>query len=467
MLTSLHRLWIVQEQLLNLEVPVILRGPQLISWDAVAMINLLFHLDILPEDYVIDYWHLKHSSNPKIWISPSEVTDVVFSMWHSRKKMKKKDVTSISSIPPSENLITNLSWYESLQCENPRDRVFALLGISSDVKSLGIVPDYTKPVIQIFLETSVSLLMKSETLEPLTLFCVWDSESDPSLPSWALKIPQSREQQSRIMRFLDNDERKTHPCTETKLRFGNENRTLIVKGCQVSSIAVLTPPNPYGLSIILELDSEEGIEQLSCFLENVSELFLQMGVSLRNALSFCACLTQLPEYNPSSTSSPSHQQYFVHQFWCDWRRKYNDVQTLAHEYSLETVSKHNLDHTKEVILQLAGLLLSDEDLPLFNPNSDLFPEEEEASDQIRGQMSFFGRSLGTTSCGQVFCAQGRVQKGDVIMAIEGSSDRLWTLRPVGNNQYRLVGDIYVDGFMEGEIYRDKNPDKVDYDIHIV
>jgi hypothetical protein len=32
--------------------------------------------------------------------------------------------------------------------------------------------------------------------------------------------------------------------------------------------------------------------------------------------------------------------------------------------------------------------------------------------------------------------------------------------------YRIVGDIFVDGFMQGEAYENQDPDKVDYDIEL-
>jgi hypothetical protein len=58
-----------------------------------------------------------------------------------------------------------------------------------------------------------------------------------------------------------------------------------------------------------------------------------------------------------------------------------------------------------------------------------------------------------------------VQGGDIIAAFEGSRV-LWTLRPVGD-KYRLIGDIWVDGLMQGQSYIGLNPEKVDYEIEII
>jgi hypothetical protein len=59
----------------------------------------------------------------------------------------------------------------------------------------------------------------------------------------------------------------------------------------------------------------------------------------------------------------------------------------------------------------------------------------------------------------------QAEKGDLVAAFEGT-DRLFILRPAGE-RYRLVGDAYVDGLMEGEAYEGLDPDEVDYDIELV
>ncbi len=57
------------------------------------------------------------------------------------------------------------------------------------------------------------------------------------------------------------------------------------------------------------------------------------------------------------------------------------------------------------------------------------------------------------------------EKGDLVAVFEGG-DRLFILRPVGD-RFRLVGEAYVDGLMNGEAYEGLDPDEVDYDIELV
>lgn len=89
-----------------------------------------------------------------------------------------------------------------------------------------------------------------------------------------------------------------------------------------------------------------------------------------------------------------------------------------------------------------------------------------AADRFSLKSLLRGRSLGITKSGRAFNAMNRIQEGDCVFALEGSGDRLWTLRPVADGRYRLVGDIWVHGIMSGQLYDGIDPKDVDYDIEI-
>jgi hypothetical protein len=60
---SMQRLWIVQEQLLNRQI-MMLHGPSILFWDAVAAMNILFHLSTLPSRYQELELHCQTTSRP-------------------------------------------------------------------------------------------------------------------------------------------------------------------------------------------------------------------------------------------------------------------------------------------------------------------------------------------------------------------------------------------------------------------
>jgi hypothetical protein len=69
-----------------------------------------------------------------------------------------------------------------LEATDPRDTVYALLGLSSDAEERGIYPDYTKPCRQVFAEVS-RIYMKLEG-DPRFLSLCYFPKQQPDLPSW-------------------------------------------------------------------------------------------------------------------------------------------------------------------------------------------------------------------------------------------------------------------------------------------
>jgi hypothetical protein len=60
----------------------------------------------------------------------------------------------------------------------------------------------------------------------------------------------------------------------------------------------------------------------------------------------------------------------------------------------------------------------------------------------------------------------KIEAEDVIAAFRGG-DRFYVLRPAEGGRYRVIGDAYVYGLMNGEAYDDLDPDEVDYDIELI
>src|SRR6201992_1124829 len=138
-----RRLWIVQEQLLNIET-VMLRGSQLLSWEIPIVMNLLFFLEFLPVDYAT---RLCEEELKQPHADIDDASRSVFSMWHHRRLMLLPEGDAEFA-----SLLTNLGYYEMLQCRNPRDRIFAILAISEDAEQLKIQPDYSAAVEKVFLD---------------------------------------------------------------------------------------------------------------------------------------------------------------------------------------------------------------------------------------------------------------------------------------------------------------------------
>jgi hypothetical protein len=117
------------------------------------------------------------------------------------------------------------------------------------------------------------------------------------------------------------------------------------------------------------------------------------------------------------------------------------------------------------IQELAAQLSKEIELDSYHPGRPVTQKERRAYEDIFQRILTYGRSFSVTENGRVCNAMNQPEKGDLVAAFEGS-DRLFILRPTGE-RYRLVGDAYVDGLMEGEAYEGLDSDDVDYDIELV
>ena len=65
-------------------------------------------------------------------------------------------------------------------CVDPRDRIFAIYGLSEDATSVDFFPDYTKEVSQVYTQCTWSII---KTTRSLSLLCLTGLQSDPYIPS--------------------------------------------------------------------------------------------------------------------------------------------------------------------------------------------------------------------------------------------------------------------------------------------
>lgn len=99
------------------------------------------------------------------------------------------------------------------------------------------------------------------------------------------------------------------------------------------------------------------------------------------------------------------------------------------------------------------------------PTDTLTEEEFVAAKTVLQYALEQGRCLGCTKGGRFYNAANTVQEGDAIVALQGA-DQLFVIRPLRNG-YKLIGDIFVDGLMHGEAYKNQGPAQVDYDIELI
>ncbi|KAF2184619.1 hypothetical protein K469DRAFT_781150 [Zopfia rhizophila CBS 207.26] len=171
-----QRLWMVQEQLLNRNT-IMLRGPHVLSWESVAGIVLLASTQILPQGLYAAFWRRKGRDR-----IPDGFADAVFFLSITRCHIVKGNCRL------EYTLRATMHCLRALQCHDPRDRVYALMSICSDIGKLGIVPDYShsNTALRFSPKLAQRLIETEMNLHILTDVCTRHPPSaSRALPSWA------------------------------------------------------------------------------------------------------------------------------------------------------------------------------------------------------------------------------------------------------------------------------------------
>ena len=445
------RLWMVQERVLNAE-NVMLRGSYLLSWDAVATLPSLFFLDILPIFYATQFWSEKGMT---IISSPWAFADSLFVDLRSRRS--RQDKGNIAEF--KEPLLGNMLYYKNLQCRDPRDTIFAMIAISSDITELSISPDYSKSIARVLLEATVALLQhdKSTKLYCFLLTCLADNLSDPTHPSWALHPRSLAHPEAHFLGFgiWKPHPNHSHPAPP---RFLLNMSVLVLRGRILDRISYSSRAVWSRGSVILGIYDKNYIDTLGAFASSLSLTILKLGITLENA----AALFRVLVANSFIHSEKLRTEKAAHIFWCFLCSLATDLKEVADPIGADFSAEAS--NLFSFLMSLATLLFGD-DAGSF-PFADKFSKAEyNIGLGTHHRIVFNGRSFCVTEQNRFCNGMNQVVEGDVIAALEGA-DRLYILRPY-RGRYRLVGDAYVDGLMKGESFVDLSPDEISTDIELV
>jgi heterokaryon incompatibility protein (HET) len=447
------RLWMAQEQLINTDI-VMLRGPRLLSWERVAIVSSFYFLQILPREHIASFWIKEHGENG---VSPWSIAESVYSLWYERKTI----TMSMISYKATRLLVENIFWYHDLRCRDQRDRIFALLAISADAIDLGIAPDYSEnnSVSKVFLDFSVRILQKAVNLDLIRYACWSDNLSDPTRPSWGLNPPRAAELQAATTR---DGCYRPHPLsslsTRPQFHLDSNNSVLILKGRILDHISMSTQPMFYDRSYRLQIRNKSFIRPVVRWISSCSEVLVNLDMTLAKVAALCTINTLDPTWSPTNSMEET-----AFSLWCLFRTRVNELRQYPR--SVEHGVSDVMALADSLSVKLATMFQNGRTLDSFSPSDNLSQEEAMAASELDRHTRYRGRSFCITEQNRLCSGANEVRKGDAIAAFEGT-DRLYILRPVGE-RYRLIGEAYVDGLMQGEAYEGVDPNEVDYTIELV
>lgn len=311
-------------------------------------------------------------------------------------------------------LLRVLRLMRAYECEDPRDKVYAALGMAMDVNENDLIPDYTKACADVYIDVVRFFVSgsDSQTLDflgdvvrstPGTAFQGFQHECDSSLPSW---VPDwtFRVSMHPFGKILDLDSygRQTHAYTASRMRSGNcyiDGRSLCAKGFVVDSITQVS---------------------------SICEWNLATG-GLDTERTWATMYPKKLYFNGQTC-----MEAFNHTITADIGRKDMDSDSrLSRGFSIdwELVGRNSAYMTASERQRQSWML-------------------------VDVKMMTFGRRLFVTRRGYMGLGPAAAQVGDEVCVLLGGQV-LYTLRGRDDNQFEFVGECYMHGMMDGHACEDE------------
>ncbi|EJP69814.1 heterokaryon incompatibility protein [Beauveria bassiana ARSEF 2860] len=313
---------------------------------------------------------------------------------------------------------------------DPRDIIFALLGVAADADVLGIRPDYRQPTELVYTEATKAMIKHCPhyRLE----YCTFPKDT-PHLPSWVpdwerigrlgVQVPPLSYRD-----YFHASRGRTQPCTAEA-----SGLTLWRRGIVIDSIAKVFT---FDESTIAEQDCRVNGMDLATMLE-----------SKTGRPKFLKALLDFIKPYCKDNSSESNLWRVMLSGLMGSEKQTSEFDALAFRaFRQEAVAANSIDEAQ------LGYILR---------NSRPYPHELEQDEDIQTLVDDFcdrivtnvavgarGRALLVTVHGALGLGPYTVREEDVVTILFGTQVPI-VLRPAGAT-YTYVGDAYIEGSMKGE-----------------
>ena len=288
-------------------------------------------------------------------------------------------------------------------CSDPRDKIFAVLSLALESETRGLDPDYSKPAEAVFQDLVLHFTSNLQSLNILSFCELRDDTGGMRLPTW---VPDW------TVRRLSETIPLSASCRYSKPRVRyQDGKVLAATGVHVAVIkCVQTLPQPAGPEEKLYNDVVENAVR-AIIVPKIESLSLVE----RDAAVISLCRT----------------------FCCNM---------FADLYSPPNSNLASLEDCRKSIYRIVEVT--------GDTALELSPVERVVVARLRASIK--GRSFFTTVDGYIGLAPMATKPGDQVCVLLGCQTPL-VLRPWEGGYYEVVGDCYIDGFMEGAACRGPLP----------
>jgi hypothetical protein len=315
-----------------------------------------------------------------------------------------------------ESLLEILRACRKKLSENPRDKVFGILGLLPEATQRDFPVDYSQPVKTVYTDVVDYLISTTERLDVIREAIHFPVHvNSTGLPSWCPDWSHIPEVPGlgRALNFAASS--NANGPTKARYRFHDERRKLEISAIHIDTVAVT------GVAVGTLCAAQD---YLTAFLQWRAVLMHEFEIGegderhpIHNAFCRTLCLGQIPP----EWSRP--------QVWRDLC--YHVFAALIHE----RLPRLPMDEEMKRYVANVGLI---------EPRA----RRKFLQDHFGNRM--MGRSLCITAGGLIGMGSGYMTAKDIVVVPFGCSTPI-ILRPEGHgNEYRYVGDVYINGYMHGE-----------------
>jgi hypothetical protein len=406
------RVWILQEVALSRRSPTILCGPQLIEWK---------HLEYATE------W-IRDMFETGFWMPIGYILDIVVIC----RKREWADGTYGVSWDLHGLLHFTIDFYAT----EPRDRIFALLGLCRETRDAThwppeLNPDYAKPLVDFSIEIARYLIREKESTSILGLSS--GVRQDGGYPSW---VPRWDEPPQPFTTYGHRGVFEESHWSDVKDPFNNASfgripfidettptTTLRLRGIRISSAKLCCNT----------IEWEDTWDQSS----GVAALRTDLQPKFRMMLDACK------EALPHLSTAELHRAFFV-------------VTNLGETSDGEDALSEPLIHFESYMgissAATKDIIQTDSHDSLEPSGSTSLPNPPTEPDPVRyaSQLAYLtNHRVFVTSSGHLGLGPEYMELNDVVVVLFGGN-LPFLLRPLTNGQWNLVGQCYVHGIMKGE-----------------
>jgi hypothetical protein len=385
------RLWVVQEIALARRV-LVLYEDHSIAWDLLDKVvpNLIASREIL-----------------RVHFGP-DIRPFIRELWDSN------DLVNIRRVHKKLPILALLHDAAGRKCTNPRDRIYGLLGVADSLVQRAIYPDYSTDVLSVYRNFSIHCLSAECSLNVLSC-CTYEThgENHSQWPNWICDWSRKRIDPF----FMFNTTFLAAGSTISRFSISADQGTLCIEGKLVDIISVVS--SHLGTTLLshssfepMDLDSIRRDWLFECFALAFGKSSSDLGV-LETPFAERFLLTLLAETAVNQWERPSDED--VAAFGALLKR------FLSLRYT---------NHGPETV---DGRAMAAEQIALVHANM-AFAEDRRFCKTCKARLGLIPT----------------LALPDDVICIFNGGNAPFILREDGDGYYRLIGETYINGFMDGE-----------------